>query len=95
MTTKPMWIVKRADGCLLATNNRWYRMVSGVSEIKKYKTNGGATRSLKRYGAPLVGDEHFESRGSVHALYAGDEINVCGQITRINSRIEGEGKGNE
>jgi hypothetical protein len=82
LKTTKRWMVRRDSGHFLAKNNRWYKSVACATDIKLYKTSGHALRALKIFGAPIVSDGHFESRGSVIAVYENDVIDRCGQISR-------------
>jgi hypothetical protein len=78
--------VERAiDGAILGKNGRWYKMFSDVGDIKLFKRMSNA----QKYGLDKIPESMHKpelgnmfSIGTVHTLRDGDEVNICGQITR-------------
>ncbi len=74
-------VVRETDGRFLLENGSW-GLNCDPGKFKQYKRQSAATAALARYGAPLVSDGHFESRGKIIAVYPGDIINRSGQVLR-------------
>ena len=74
-------VVRESDGRFLLRSNKW-GLHCDPGEFKQYKRQSAATNALSRYGAPLVADGHFESRGKIIAVYPGDVVTRSGEILR-------------
>lgn len=70
---KPAFWIIRCDhlAATLARDGKFYRS-KDPNDFQKYKTEGWAVRRLCR-----LGDGH-----TAYAVYAGDELDCCGRITR-------------
>lgn len=76
------WLVVRdVDGRLLLKNGLW-GVNCDPNRFKQYKQQASAIKALERYGAPLVTDGHFQSRGKIKALHHGDIVTRSGDILR-------------
>jgi hypothetical protein len=76
------WLVVRdADGRFLLQNGLW-GVNCDPNRFKQYKQQTSALKALKRFGAPLITDGRFESRGKIIALYPGDIVTRSGKILR-------------
>tara|TARA_R110002167_G_C12672420_1_gene650811 strand:- start:517 stop:1062 length:546 start_codon:yes stop_codon:yes gene_type:complete len=74
-------VVREIDSRVLLYSNKWSSS-SNPGRYKLYKQQSAATAALERFGAPLVADGHFESRGKIIAVYPGDIINRSGVVVR-------------
>ena len=76
------WIVQReSDGRFLLQNGLW-GINCDPNKFKQYKRESAALKSLELYGAPLISDGHFKTRGRILAVYHGDFITRAGKILR-------------
>lgn len=76
------WLVVRdSDGRFLLQNGLW-GVNCDPAKFKQYKRQSAATNALALYGAPLVADGHFQSRGKIIAVYPGDVVTRSGEVLR-------------
>lgn len=74
-------VVRESDGRFLLGNGSW-GINCDPGKFKQYKQQASATAALARYGAPVVSDGHFKSRGKIIAIYPGDAVTRSGQVLR-------------
>lgn len=59
--------IRDLDGAILTDKKTWSQPNEKFTPMF-YRRSANAVKALETYGAPLVGDEHFESRGLAIAV---------------------------
>lgn len=67
--------IRDLDGAILTSEKTWSKPNKSFTPMF-YRRSSNAVKALKLYGAPLIGDEHFVSRGKAIAVNKSDYVNI-------------------
>jgi hypothetical protein len=67
--------IRDLDGAILTSKKTWSEPDEYFTPMF-YRKSANAIKALKLYGAPLIGDEHFQSRGKVIAVNKLDYVEI-------------------